>query len=310
MLSQHAGNVVVHDDDLVGLFAELHRKDADGGRPAAHAHALLQHTVDNRRATGLDRERGTAFDLQRHRLPVTQRLHHFHRDAAFLFAAAREVVHAAQRKHLRPILGRGDVTDDLAPTAHAGLLRSQIPIGVDLHLQAAITENAFGHDGDHVDPIQLRAHDEGRRLVVGVGRRRSNARHEDILAMQQVSIPLRGLIALRVGRREGNDGGIAGIHGAAKHHHGIDAHQHAVLVRVTIAGTGTTGADLAEHRAGIAFDFFGSHAFVTQGRTQARGQCVGPRRRQSIRLGMFSHRIPVGMVRHAGAAGILAATIM
>jgi hypothetical protein len=39
-------------------------------------------------------------------------------DVAFLLAAAGQVVHAAQREHLRAVLGRGDVADLLALAAH------------------------------------------------------------------------------------------------------------------------------------------------------------------------------------------------
>ena len=53
VLGQHAGDVVVDDHHLVGMAEQLLGEDADGGRAAAHAHALLLDAVDDRRPAGL-----------------------------------------------------------------------------------------------------------------------------------------------------------------------------------------------------------------------------------------------------------------
>jgi hypothetical protein len=41
--------------------------------------------------------------------------------------------------------------DRLAAGADQVALGAEKPVGVDLHLDAAIAENALGHDRDHVD---------------------------------------------------------------------------------------------------------------------------------------------------------------
>jgi hypothetical protein len=93
------------------------------------------------------------------------------------------MMHAAERQHLRAVLGRGDVAHRLALDAHRGLLGTEIAIGVDLHLDAAVAEDALGHDGDHVDAVVPGRDDEGRRLVVGIGRGRADAGDEGAFAL-------------------------------------------------------------------------------------------------------------------------------
>ncbi len=65
------------------------------------------------------------------------------------------MMNAAQRQHLRAVFACGDVADRLALRANRRRLRTEITVGVDLHLDAAITEDALGHHGDHVDAIDL-----------------------------------------------------------------------------------------------------------------------------------------------------------
>ena len=63
--------------------------------------------------------------------------------------------HAAERKHLRSVFARRDVPDGFALRAHRAAFRAQMPVGIDLHLHAAIAENSFGHDRDHVDAFDF-----------------------------------------------------------------------------------------------------------------------------------------------------------
>ena len=169
MLGEHAGDVVVHHHHLVCIAKELARKDADGRRTAAHAHALLGHPIDDGRAAGLDDELRAPVDGALRRLLVAQRLHHLGGDAAFLLGAAREVVHTTQRQHLRAVFGRGHMAHHLALAAHVGLFGAEEAVGVDLYLEAAVAEDALADHGDHVHAIGFGAHDERRGLVVRVG---------------------------------------------------------------------------------------------------------------------------------------------
>ena len=92
--------MVVDDDDLVGFASELLREDADGGRAAADAHAPLLHAVHDGCLAGLHDDLRAPVDAELRRLLVAEREHHLAGDAAFLLAAAGEVVHPAQRQHL------------------------------------------------------------------------------------------------------------------------------------------------------------------------------------------------------------------
>jgi hypothetical protein len=78
--------------------------------------------VDHRRLARLHPQRGAAVDGEVHGLEVAQGLHHLDRDAAFLLAAAGDVVHAAERQHLRSVFGGRDMAHHLALAAHVGLL--------------------------------------------------------------------------------------------------------------------------------------------------------------------------------------------
>jgi hypothetical protein len=259
VLGEHAGDVVVDHHHLVGMAEELLGEDAHGGRAAAHAHALLLHPVDDGRLAGLDDHLRAAVDGELDRLLVAQRFHHFAGDAAFLLAAAGEVVHAAQRQHLRAVFDGGDVADHLAPAAHVGLLGAEPAVGVDLHLEAAVAEDALGDHGDQVDAFGLRRHDEGRRLVVGIGGGRADAGDEHALGRQQAGGRVGG-IAFAGGER--NQRPLPAIQGLAQQHHRIDPHQHAGGVGVAVAGAGLAGRDLAQHRAGVALDLVAGHALI------------------------------------------------
>ena len=61
------------------------------------------------------------------------------------------------------------MADHLAMAAHIGLFGAQVAVGVQLHLEAAVAEDAFGDDGHHVHAVGLRGDDEGRGFVIRVG---------------------------------------------------------------------------------------------------------------------------------------------
>ncbi len=156
VLGQHAGDVIVDDDHLVDVALPLRREDADRRRAAADAHALFRRAVDDRRLVGLHDDRRAAVDLQLDRLALHSASIVSQVTTAFLLGAAGQVVHAAERQHLRAVLDRGDVADRLALDAHRRLLGAEVAVGVDLHLDAAVAEDALGDDGDHVDAVVLR----------------------------------------------------------------------------------------------------------------------------------------------------------
>ena len=220
VFGQYAGDVVVDDDDLVGVVLPLRPEDADGGTAAADAHAGLGDAVDDGGVAGLDRDGNAAIDGEGGGALVGQREHGGAGDDALALAAARQVVDAAEREHLAAVFGGGDVADGLALGADRGAFGAEVAVGVDLHLEAAIAEHAFGDDGDHVDAVHLVADDEGRGFVVGIG-------------------------------CAGADGGERAVR---QQDEGVHAGEAAVHVAVAVAGAGLAGADAAEDGAGVAGD--------------------------------------------------------
>ena len=61
------------------------------------------------------------------------------------------------------------MADFFTVVQHRCAFIAQITVGIDLHFEAAIAEDAFGDHGHHVDPLRARSHDKRRRLVIGVG---------------------------------------------------------------------------------------------------------------------------------------------
>lgn len=71
-----------------------------------HTHALLLDAVDDRRRARANHETRAAVDAQLHRFLVAEREHHVAGHAAFLLAAACEMVHATEAQHLRTVFRR------------------------------------------------------------------------------------------------------------------------------------------------------------------------------------------------------------
>ena len=119
-------------------------------------------------------------------------------------------------------------------------------IGVDLHLDAAIAEDAFGHDRDHVDAIDLRGDDEGRRLVIGIGGAGADRGDEHVGLVDELAVP----IAAGLERHQPS----AMRHRSLQHDMRIDAHQFAIVIGIAIARARRARLDVAHHRTGIAAD--------------------------------------------------------
>ena len=152
-----------------------------------------------------------------------------------------------------------------AVDAHRGSLRAQMAVGVDLHLEAAVAEDSFGHDGDHVDAVNLGGYDKGCGLVVGIGCARADGGDEGFRFADDAAVPV---------TRRGEKGheAAAAFEGALQQHVGVGAGQHAAPVGIAVAGAQHAIADVAEHRAGIAADFVG-RGVHGQGFSQLRNHC-------------------------------------
>ena len=59
-----------------------------------------------------------------------------------LSSAAGEMVHAADRQHLRAVFGGGHMADLFAVHAHRRQFRSEVAVGVDFKFHAAVAEYA------------------------------------------------------------------------------------------------------------------------------------------------------------------------
>src|SRR4051794_8310890 len=155
MFTENPGDVVVHDHDLVHLPLPLLGKHADGGRAAADAHTLFRHSVDHRGMTGLHYHTGASIDDEFDRFAITEVHQRIAGDATFLLRTSGEMMNAAQRQHLRAIFARGHMADRFAVDPNRCGFRTEVAIGVDLHLDAAVAEDAFRDHGDHIDAVDL-----------------------------------------------------------------------------------------------------------------------------------------------------------
>ena len=240
MLGEHAGDVVIDDDHLVDLAVPLLGEHADRGRAAADPHALFRDAVDDRRLAGLHDDRGAAVDREFDRLAVAEP------------SSASQVTRPS---FLEPPVRwwtppSDSICEPYSPVvtwpigspsrADGGALRAEIAVGVDLHLDAAIAENALGHDGDHVDAVDFRRHDERRRLVVGIGG--AGADRRDELARPLTSSPSHSPRPERNHRAAMREGALE--------HVGIDANQFAIMVGVAVACARRPG--LMKHMTGQA----------------------------------------------------------
>src|SRR5262249_37072958 len=138
----------------------------------------------------------------------------------------------------------GHMPDRLALGPHAVLLGPEMTIGVDLHLDAAIAENALGDDGHHINAVNFRGNDEWRRFVVRIRRAGADGGDEHIGAAQELTVPS----SARVERHHPT----ALIDRATQKNMRIGAHDPAILVCIAVASAGHARLDVAHHRTGVA----------------------------------------------------------
>ena len=147
--------------------------------------------------------------------------------------------------------------DLLTLDPHRRRFGAEMAVGVDLHFDAAIAEDALGHDRDGVDVLVLGRDDEGRGLVVGIGRAGTDAGEESARGIEHLPVPiapceLHHPPAIR--------------HRPLHQHDWVGAHKLALDIRVTAARAGTPGPDAAEYRTGIA-----AHDPIALGRAELLG---------------------------------------
>jgi len=225
----------------------LRGEHADRRRVAADAHALLALAVDDRRLAGFDDDCCAAIDRKLDRFLVAQIEQCLAGDAPFRLRTAGQMVHAAERQHLGAIFTGRHMADRLARRTHGRGLRAEMAVGVDLHLDAAIAEDALGHDRDEIDTLDLLADDERRGLVVGIGRAGADRSDERPAVVDQAAIPVFGIGCERHGR-------AALVDRMFQDDQRVKPHDAAVPVAVAVTGAATAVSDVAHHRTGIAAD--------------------------------------------------------
>src|SRR5262245_13326126 len=102
-------------------------------------------------------------------------------------------------------------------------------VGVDLHLDAAIAEDAFGHDSDEVDAFDVLADNEGGRLVVGISGAGTDRGHE-LPGLDERAVPV-----LRFAGK--GDGRPAPLDRMLQDDKRIEPDDPAIAVAVAVAGT-------------------------------------------------------------------------
>ena len=214
-------------------------------------------------------------------------MHQLQRHATLLFAAACEVMHTAQAEHLRAVLGGGDMANLFALVKHRCTLIAQIPVGVDLHLQAAVTEDTFGDHGDHVHALGLGSDDEGCGFVIGVSGGCANAgdKHAALCAVHRGQ-SLGGSFSVWP-RLQGQR--FSTLYLLTQKHHGVQAHQQAIVVGIAVTRTDSPFRNMAQHRTSVAL-----HLALTD-RSMSRFNPLQTQRLSCVRAGQS-----VGM----GVAGV------
>ena len=140
------------------------------------------------------------------------------------------------------------MADRFALDPHHVALLADMAVGVDLHLGAAIGEDALGHHGDHVDAFDLLGNDKGGGLVIGIGGAGADGGDKPALALDDVTVPVTGLVTLQERHQ------FLGCR--LDHRQRIEPHQSAAVIGIAVAGPGLAIGDIAHHRAGIAADLF------------------------------------------------------
>ncbi len=177
---EDAGDVIVDDDDVVYFAKPLLGEHPDRSRAAADAHALFANVVDDGWLAGLHNHGRTLVHGELDRFSIAQVQQRVAGDGAFLAAAAGQVANAPEREHLRAVFAGGHVADGLALRTDKIALRPEVAVGVDLHLHAAVAEDAFCDDRDHVHALDFGGDDERGGLVVGIGCAGADGGHKSL----------------------------------------------------------------------------------------------------------------------------------
>ena len=211
-------------------------------------------------------------------------MHQLQRHATLLFAAACEVMHTAQAEHLRAVLSSGDMAHLFTLVHDRCTLIAQIPVGVNLHLQAAIAEDAFCHHRHHVHTLGLGGDDEGCRFVIRVSGGCANAsdKHAALCAVHRGQ-SLGGSFSVWP-RLQGQR--FSTLYLLAQKHHGVQAHQQAIVVGIAVTRTDSPFRNMAQHRTSVALHLALTHRPMTRFNPLQTQRLACVRAGQSVGMGV------------------------
>ena len=140
------------------------------------------------------------------------------------------------------------MSNSLAINTYKTTFWSNMAVGINFHLDAAVAENPFGDHRDHIYSLVFTSDDERGRFVIRIGGSASDGRWENGILGHQGSIPpLRGF-------QKGHDL-LFPFQSPLGDQHRVKALEFPVDIAVTVTGTCLTGADATEDWTGIAIDF-------------------------------------------------------
>ena len=166
-------------------------------------------------------------------------------DAAFALGAAGKMMYAADGKHLRSVLGGGDMADRFALRANEITFGAEMAVGIDFQFYATITENAFGDDGDHVYAIDFGGNNERSGFVIGVSCAGADGGEERVFGLRELAVPFAFAFEER---HEWRTLRFRAIEEDVR----IDPDKLTVEIAVTIAGAGLPEFDVTQDGAGVA----------------------------------------------------------
>src|SRR5215469_4490677 len=100
VLGKHAGDMVVHHDDIIDLAGPLLREHANRRGTATHPHAFLPLAIHDRRLICRNRDACPIVDHERNFLAIAKIEQSLAGDAPLGFRSTRQMVHATKGKHL------------------------------------------------------------------------------------------------------------------------------------------------------------------------------------------------------------------
>ncbi len=120
----------------------------------------------------------------------------------------------------------------------------EIAIGIDLHFDATVTEDALGHNRHHVHRVDGGGDDERSRFVIGISGSRSDGGHECSGLIDEVTVPVLTVL-------QELDDRLSARNRLIEQHVRIETNQPSIMIGVTVARSGPAGLDVAQDRAGV-----------------------------------------------------------